>query len=137
MSLENLKIINFQNKGDERGRLTIIEGNNDIPFDIKRIFYMKDTDINAIRGKHANRNSNFVLVALSGSIKVKVIDEKNNEKTFTLDNSSYGLYVPKMIWKEMFDFSKDSILMVLSDLYYDEKEYIRNFEEYKKEMNND
>ena len=137
MSIEQVKTINFPEKGDERGTLIVVEGKEDIPFEIKRVFYMLGTDSTKVRGQHANRDSEFILVNIAGSSKVKVDDGKGNTKIFILDKPATGLYIPKMIWKDMYDFSKDSILMVLSNNHYDEKEYIRNYEDYKKEVNND
>lgn len=135
MSLDKVKVLNLPEKGDERGSLIVIEENKDITFDIKRLFYMYGSNDNITRGQHANRNSEFILINVAGSSKVKVDDGKGNTKEYCLNKPNIGLYIPKMIWKDMYDFSNDSVLLVLSNQYYDENEYIRDYEQYKKEVN--
>lgn len=129
--LSNVKYIEFPQLGDERGHLVVIEGNETIPFDIKRIFYIYGSDRKVIRGQHANKNSSFVLINVSGSSKVRVTDGMY-EKIYVLDKQHTGVYIPKLLWKDMYDFSEDSVLLVLSDEHYDGNEYIRNYEEYIK-----
>ncbi|MEG0660364.1 MAG: GNAT family N-acetyltransferase [Anaerorhabdus sp.] len=126
--------LSFPQKGDDRGHLVVIEGNIDIPFDIKRIFYIFGSDKTTIRGCHANRKSEFVLINLAGSSKVKFYDGKR-EDIVNLDRPHKGVFIPKMIWKEMYDFSEDAVLLVLASEHYDPEEYVRNFDEYLKEMN--
>jgi dTDP-4-dehydrorhamnose 3,5-epimerase-like enzyme len=121
--------------GDARGNLVVIEGKKEIPFDIKRIFYIYGADPSAVRGQHANRNSEFVLININGSSKVRVKDGKGNEEVFILDRPYIGLYIPKMLWKDMYNFSHDAILLVLASEYYDAGEYIRNYEDFEKEVN--
>ena len=134
MSLkEQCKIINFKDLGDERGKLVVIEGNQDIPFEIKRTFYIYDSDSEVVRGQHANRESEFVLINVAGSSKVRITDGKE-EFVVELNKPMMGVYIPKMIWKDMYDFSSDSVLLVLASTHYDGKEYIRNYDEYLKEM---
>lgn len=130
---ELFRMINFKDLGDERGKLVVIEGNQDIPFEIARVFYIYGSDSDIRRGKHANRNSEFVLVNVAGKSKVMITDG-TDEKIVELTKPMEAVYIPKMIWKEMYDFSKDSVLLVLSNTHYDGKEYIRNFDEYKKIM---
>lgn len=127
--LEECKIINFSESGDERGKLVAIEGNKTIPFDVKRIFYIYGTDQKVIRGQHANKDSEFVLICLSGNCKVRLTDGLN-EKTVVLDTPKVGLYIPKMVWKDMYDFSSGSVLLVVTNTYYNKEEYIRDFNEY-------
>lgn len=129
----NYQLMKFQEKGDHRGHLVAIEGERQIPFAIKRIFYIYGSDSKVIRGQHANRKTEFVLINISGSSKVRVSDGKNSE-IIKLDKPHKGIYIPRMLWKDMYDFSPDSILLVLASEYYDSKEYIRDFEEYKKEV---
>lgn len=126
------KIVNFNQLGDERGHLVVVEGNKDIPFEIKRIFYIYGSDSNVIRGLHANRDSEFVLINVSGTSKVKVKDCKD-EIIVNLDHPHMGIYLGKMVWKEMYDFSKDSVLLVLASTHYSNEEYIRDYNEYIKE----
>lgn len=130
------KIINFNEMGDERGSLVVVEGNIDIPFEIKRVFYIYGSDSDVVRGLHANRESEFVIINVSGSSKVKIKDGLNNQEVVELSKPRIGLYIPKMIWKEMYDFSKDSVLLVLASTHYDGTEYMRDFDEYELEMQN-
>ena len=131
---ERCKLINFKDLGDERGKLVVIEGNQDIPFEIKRTFYIYDSDCDVIRGQHANRESEFVLINVSGSSKVRITDG-NEEFVVELNKPMMGVYIPKMIWKDMYDFSSDSVLLVLASTHYDGSEYIRDYDEYLKEVN--
>jgi len=118
----------------ERGWLVVIEGVNDVPFDIKRIFYIYGSDESVIRGRHANRKSEFVLINVCGSCKVKTNDGRGNEDIFILDKPHAGIYIPKLVWKDMYDFSEDSILLCLASEYYDPEEYIRDMDEFLSEM---
>ncbi|MBQ9832311.1 MAG: FdtA/QdtA family cupin domain-containing protein [Clostridia bacterium] len=131
--LERAQIIKFQQRGDEKGWLVAVESGNEIPFDIKRIFYIFGTQGNVVRGKHANRKSEFVLINLAGSSKVRV-DYGDSEEVFVLDSPDTGLYIPKLVWKDMYDFSPDSVLLVLSNEQYDTQEYIRDKQQYCKEI---
>ena len=128
---EHYKIIELPEMGDERGNLVIIEGNRDIPFEIKRVFYMYGTDSKMVRGSHANRKSEFVLINVAGSTKIK-IDDGFSTAIVELNKPRMGIYIPAMLWKDMFDFSDDSVLLVLSSEHYDDSEYIRNYDEYRK-----
>lgn len=125
-----LTLPEFNSDGDSIGHITV-EGFKDIPFEIKRIFYIFGKEnVGLVRGKHANRKSEFVLFNISGKSKVKVIDEYKNETIFELNKPQDAVYIPKMVWKEMYDFTEDSILMVLTNEYYDPAEYIREFNEF-------
>lgn len=108
------------------------EAMKEIPFEIKRIFYIYGSDSSVVRGKHANRKSEFVLINVTGSCKVKVIDTKERETVYNLDRPHIGLYLPSMVWKEMYEFSPDSVLLCLSSELYIAEEYIRDYEEFKK-----
>lgn len=123
------KILHFSDFGDERGKLVVVEGGETIPFDIKRVFYIYESDANVKRGQHANRESEFVLINVAGKSKVRVTDGKE-EYIVNLDRPMMGVYIPRMIWKDMYDFSTDSVLLVLASTHYDDKEYIRDYEEY-------
>ena len=129
--MELCKLLNFSEKGDDRGKLVIVEGNQDIPFEIKRLFYIYGSDKDVVRGKHANRESEFVLINVSGSSKVMVTDGKEKQ-IVELTKPRQGVYLPKMVWKEMYDFSPDSVLLVLASTHYDGNEYIRDYDEYVK-----
>jgi len=126
---ECYKILEFSEYGDERGSLVIAEGNMDVPFEIKRVFYMYGSDPDVIRGQHANKESEFVLINVSGSSKVK-IDNGRENVIVELNKPRMGLYLSTMIWKDMYDFSSDSVLLVLASTHYDGSEYIRDYNEY-------
>lgn len=131
---EQYKLIEFVDLGDERGNLVVIEGEGmDIPFDIKRVFYIYGSDSEVVRGQHANRETEFLLVNVAGTSKVK-IDNGTETAVVELNKPRMGLYLPAMLWKDMYDFSEDSILLVLASRHYDGAEYIRNYEDYIKEM---
>lgn len=123
------RLIEFPQMGDVRGHLVVVEGNMDIPFDIKRVFYIYGSDNDVVRGRHANYHSEFVLINVAGTSKVKVDDGKN-QKVFHLDRPHIGIYIPKLVWKDMYDFSEDSVLLCLSNEHYDGSEYIRDYDEY-------
>ena len=130
------RILNFEEKGDERGNLIVAEGDGmDIPFAIKRVFYMYGSDAEVIRGKHANKKTEFVLINVCGTSKVKMTNGRE-EKIIVLDRPRMGLYLKKMLWKEMYDFSEDSILLVLASEHYDANEYIRDYSDYLSYINN-
>ena len=134
MSLkERCPVIEFKDLGDERGNLVVIEGKQSIPFEIKRVFYIYGSDPDVVRGQHANRDSEFVLINVAGTSKVRITDG-NEEFIVELNRPMIGVYIPKMVWKDMYDFSSDSVLLVLASTHYDGKEYIRDFEEYLKEV---
>ena len=126
------QLLEFSQKGDERGHLVIVEGMQDIPFDIKRIFYIYGSAPDVVRGQHANMRSEFVLINVAGACKVRVKDGRGNEAVFSLNRPHTGIYLPRMIWKDMYDFSEDSVLLCLSSEHYDSEEYIRNYDEFVK-----
>jgi hypothetical protein len=106
-----------------------VEGGMQIPFDIKRIFYIYGSDDTVVRGQHANLRSEFVLINVAGTSKVKVDDGKET-RVIELNQPRMGVYLSKMLWKEMYDFSADSVLLVLSNEHYDAGEYVREYDEY-------
>lgn len=130
---EKCPILQFGDLGDERGKLVVIEGAQAIPFEIKRVFYIYDSDSTVVRGQHANRESEFVLINVAGKSKIHITDGKE-EFVVGLDKPMMGVYIPKMIWKDMYDFSADSVLLVLASTHYDGSEYIRSYDDYLKEM---
>lgn len=128
------EIFEFKEYGDERGNLVVIEGGGmDIPFEMKRVFYMYGSDNEVIRGQHANRITSFILVNVNGSSKVRIDDGKESV-VVELDRPRMGLYIKPMVWKEMYDFSADSVLLVLADTHYDGSEYIRDYGLYLTEV---
>ena len=127
---DQIKIIDFV----ERGNLVVIEGENqDIPFDIKRVFYIYGSDSTVIRGQHANRRTKFVLINVAGQSKVKV-DNGFETQIISLDKPRMGLFLDTMVWKDMYDFSPDSTLLVLCSEHYDGSEYIRDYDAYIREI---
>jgi len=134
MLKDRCPILQFSDLGDERGKLVVLEGKRNIPIPIKRVFYIYGSDDTVVRGQHANRESEFVLINVAGESKVRITDG-TEEFIVELNKPMMGVYIPRMIWKDMYDFSSDSVLLVLASTYYDAKEYIRDFEEYLKEMN--
>ncbi len=130
---DKYRILEFKEYGDERGNLVVAEGNGDVPFDIKRVFYMYGTNPDIIRGRHANRKSEFVLINVAGTSKVR-IDDGFATDIVTLDKPRMGLYIAPMLWKDMYDFSEDSVLLCLASCRYDATEYIRDYDEFTKEV---
>lgn len=131
---DQIKILDFVERGDERGNLVVIEGEyQDIPFDIKRVFYIYGSDSTVVRGQHANRRTKFVLINVAGESKVKV-DNGFETEIISLDKPRMGLFLDTMVWKDMYDFSPDSILLVLCSEHYDGSEYIRDYDAYIKEI---
>lgn len=135
MTFDKVKMLEFHQCGDERGHLVVVEGEQDVPFEIKRIFYIYGSDAEVVRGQHANRRSEFVLINVAGRSKVKVKDGKGNEAVFSLNRPHTGIYLPKMMWKDMYEFSSDSVLLCLSSEHYDAEEYIRSYDEFVKIVN--
>ena len=131
---EQIKILEFQDLGDERGNLVVVEGGGfDIPFEIKRVFYIYGSDTEVIRGRHANRETEFVMINVSGKSKVKV-DNGYEQKIIELNRPRMGLYLSTMVWKDMYDFSIDSVLLVLASEHYKAEEYIRDHNDFLKEI---
>lgn len=125
-----VRLLEFQDFGDERGNLIVVEGCKDVPFEIKRVFYMYGSDAEVVRGQHANLRSEFILINVAGMSKVKVKDGLGNEAIFCLNRPHTGVYIPNMVWKDMYDFSEDSVLLCLSSEHYDSEEYIRDYATY-------
>jgi len=121
----------FKVLGDSRGQLIALEENREIPFDFKRVFYIYGTQKGVPRGQHSHYETKQLLVCVNGSCKVS-LDDGKEKKIYVLDKPEIGLYQEKLIWGEMFDFSSDCVLMVLADGFYDEKDYIRDYDTFLK-----
>ena len=130
-----IKTINFQPLGDERGSLVALEGNKSVPFDIKRVYYIFGTKEGVSRGFHAHRNLKQVAVCVTGSCRF-VLDNGKQREEIVLDKSTIGLLIDDLIWREMYDFSPDCVLLVLASEYYDEADYIRDYQAFLKAVNN-
>lgn len=131
-NMNKVKMLEFPQFGDDRGHLVVLEQNKEIPFDIKRVFYIYGSDPNVVRGQHANKKTQFVLINVAGKSKVKVADGEGNEAIFCLNRPHTGIYLPTMVWKDMYDFSEDSVLLVLASELYDSTEYIRDYSEFER-----
>lgn len=121
----------FQQHGDERGQLVALEEYKDIPFQVKRVYYIYDTLEGVRRGFHAHKCLEQILICVHGSCKI-LLDNGSEKKVVVLDKPYEGLYVANDMWREMYDFSSDAVLMVLASQVYDESDYIRNYEEFLK-----
>lgn len=126
-----IKIVNFEEHTDSRGALVVIEGKKIIPFDIRRVYYMYDTQLGEIRGKHAHKSLQQILICVHGSCKL-LLDDGYDKQIVELTNPAEGVYISNNMWREMFDFSSDAVLMVLASELYDEKDYIRDYGEFLK-----
>ena len=129
--IEDDYIFKFPAHGDERGQLIAIEANKDIPFEVKRVYYMYDTGEGVRRGYHAHKQLQQILICIHGSCKI-LMDNGIERKVVPLNNPSVGLFIGNNMWREMFDFSPDAVLMVLASELYDEKDYIRDYDEFLK-----
>lgn len=121
----------FQPHGDERGQLIALEEHKDIPFSIKRVYYMYDTGKGVRRGYHAHKSLEQILVCIHGSCKV-LLDNGEEKKIVLLEKPYEGLYIANTMWREMYDFSADAVLLVLASDFYKEEDYIRDYDEFKK-----
>lgn len=126
MSIKKCRIIDLPQVHDPRGNLTFIEGNNHIPFEIARTYYLYDVPGGAQRGGHGHKELHQLIIAMSGSFDVH-LDDGFEKKSFHLNRSYYGLYVVPMIWREIDNFSSGSVCMVLASNRYDESDYYRDY----------
>ena len=129
-----IKTISFKPLGDERGSLVALESNKNVPFDIKRVYYIFDTKEGVSRGFHAHRNLKQAAVCVTGSCRF-VLDNGKQREEVMLNKSTIGLLIDDLTWREMYDFSPDCVLMVLASEYYDESDYIRDYQEFLQVVN--
>ena len=125
------RIIEINKILDERGNLSFLQSNKEVPFEIKRVYWIYDVPGGEMRGGHAYKNLNEVIIALSGSYDV-VLHDGEKEYRYQLNRSYYGLYVPRMMWRHIENFSTNSLALILTDDVYKEDEYIRDFDAFKK-----
>lgn len=130
----NYKLIDMKIFGDERGKLVSLEGNKNVPFDIKRVYYIFDTLPDQVRGKHAHKDLEQIIVAMDGSCEF-ILDDGKERRSIWLNRPDVGLYIGNNVWREMQNFSYGCKLLVLASKHYDEKEYIRNYEDFVREVN--
>ena len=124
------KIIQLPKILDKRGNLSFFESPNQIPFEIKRTYWIYDVPGGEVRGSHAFREQQEFIIALSGSFDI-VLNDGLKEEKFSLNRSYYGLLIPKMYWRRLENFSTNSLALIVSDKPYNENDYVRNFEEFK------
>ncbi|WP_313154715.1 sugar 3,4-ketoisomerase [Sphingobacterium multivorum] len=132
--MDSFKLINLPKILDKRGNLSFFENSNQIPFEIRRTYWIYDVPGGETRGSHAFKEQQEFIVALSGSFDV-VLNDGQEEKTISLNRSYYGLYIPKMYWRKLENFSTNSLALIVSDKTFDTQDYIRDFEEFKKLKN--
>lgn len=130
MHMQVVKYV-FQPHGDDRGQLVALEEFIDIPFEIKRVYYIYDTLEGVTRGYHAHKSLEQIMICIHGSCKV-LLDNGKEKKVVPLEKPYEGLYVANNMWREMYDFSPDAVLLVLASEIYDESDYIRNYEDFLK-----
>lgn len=124
-----IELVPLQIHGDQRGSLVSLETTKNIPFEIKRVYYLFDTKADVTRGYHAHRELKQVAIAIRGSCRF-ALDDGKERINILLDNPAQGLLIESFIWREMSDFSEDCVLMVLADKEYDESDYIRDYEQF-------
>jgi dTDP-4-dehydrorhamnose 3,5-epimerase-like enzyme len=125
----HIELIEFNSLGDDRGELISLEENKNIPFEIKRVYYLYRTKQNERRGFHAHKELKQVAIALHGSCRF-LLDDGHEKREVLLDSPNKGILIESFIWREMFDFTDDCVLMVLADAIYDEADYVRDYEEF-------
>jgi dTDP-4-dehydrorhamnose 3,5-epimerase-like enzyme len=131
--MDKVRLIDLPKIPDDRGNLSFFENSSQIPFDIKRVYWIYDVPGGEIRGGHAYKDLQEVIVALSGSFDV-VLNDGVEEKRFMLNRSYYGLYVPKMMWRHLENFSTNALAFIATDESYSEDQYIREFSSFKKAL---
>lgn len=131
--LSQARIVELPRIQDPRGNLTFVEGNQHIPFGVERVYYLYDVPGGESRGGHAHRELQQLIIAASGSFNV-LLDDGTQKKSFFLDRPFFGLYVPRLVWRELDDFSSGSVCLVLASLHFDESDYYRDYDEFVAEV---
>ena len=126
-----IKTFTFDDHGDERGNLVALEELDNVPFEIKRVYYMYNTEEGFVRGKHAHKSLEQILICVHGSCTV-MLDNGTEKAYVKLDRPNVGLYVTNDMWREMYDFTEGAVLMVLASEHYDERDYIRDYHAFLK-----
>jgi len=129
MSLSDCKIIELSKISDPRGNLTSIEAQQDVPFDIRRVYYLYDVPGGATRAGHGHKTLQQLIIAMSGSFDI-LLDDGESKQRYHLNRSYYGLYIAPMMWREIDNFSSGSVCMVLASDHYDESDYYREYDEF-------
>ena len=131
MGLSKCRLIELPKIADQRGNLTFVEENREIPFQIKRVYYLYDVPGGESRGGHAHKQLQQFIIAANGSFDV-VLDDGSSRERYHLNRSYYGLYIPSMVWRELDNFSSGSVCLVLASEYFDEQDYIRDYGEFER-----
>ncbi len=137
MDLDEAKIITLPTESDQRGKLTFVEGSTHIPFTITRIYYLYGVPKGKTRGGHAHKETEQVMIAVSGSLVLTLDNGKGKKGTLLLKEPNEGVYIPKMMWREMSHFSDDSVCLVLASTMYNETDYIRNYDTFLESVKNE
>jgi hypothetical protein len=132
MGIDDCKIVDLPKITDPRGNLTFVEGTRHVPFEIKRVYYLYDAPGGAERAGHAHQKLEQLFVAMSGSFDVILDDGGMGKKRYHMNRSYYGLYVGPMMWRVLDNFSSGAVCLVLTSRFYDESDYYRNYEEFRK-----
>ncbi len=127
--MKDSHIINFNEIKDTRGKLVSIENCKNIPFEIKRVYYLYALNISLSRGYHAHRKLKQILICINGNCEI-LLDDGYIKKTYRLETRNKGILIEHMVWREMYNFSKDCVILVLASDYYNEDDYIRNYEQF-------
>lgn len=134
--IADIQLLDFPKVLDERGNLSFIQNSDQIPFDIERIYLIYDVPGGAIRGGHAYRQNQEVIIAISGSFDL-VVNDGQSEVKYSLNRSYYGLYVPNGLWRQLENFSTNSLCLIIASQPYEENDYVRDFNEFKSIVNNE
>ena len=129
MSINDCKIIELPKIVDSRGNLTFIEELRHVPFEFKRVYYLYDVPGGSLRGAHGHKSLEQFIISMSGSFDV-ILDDGKNKKTYQLNRPDYGLYISPMTWRDVTNFSSGAVCLVLASEYYDESDYIRDYDEF-------
>jgi len=129
MNIKNCRLVTLPKLNDDRGALSFAEGNQHVPFDIKRIFYLYDVPANKSRGAHAHKTLHQFIISFGGALDI-TLDDGRDKQLFTLRNPNEGLYIPPMIWTAVENFNPQSVCVVLASDVYDEGDYYRDYEEF-------
>lgn len=130
MNINDVKLVELPKFMDPRGNLSFVEQNNHIPFEIQRTYWIYDVPGGESRGGHAYKQTNEFIIAISGGFDVTV-DDGNEKKTFTLNRSYYGLYIPKGLWRQIENFSTNSLALEFADTKFKQSDYLRDYEQFK------
>ena len=128
--IENTHLINFKEHGGEYGSLVALEGKRDIPFQVRRVYYIYDVEPTCRRGFHSHNDLEQVLICLHGSVKI-LVKTPFEEEIVELNSRTHGLYIGPMVWREMYDWQDEAVLLVLASEYYTENDYIRDYAKYE------